>query len=155
MSMQCIHGYTVYEKRMYVCLYWLWLLIMYKCVKFCEINIHSFISSTNVYLSSLRSSDVHLRAISLEIKQSSVTTISLKIIFLRFSRNLPGAYQLKVVIHKKIACCDLSVLVSRKSLARVMNASSNQGNLSTLWRPMSAWITKTSKLYQWFCTRLW
>ena len=24
LSMQCTHGYTVYEKRMYVCLYWLW-----------------------------------------------------------------------------------------------------------------------------------
>ena len=24
MSMQCTHGYTVYEKRMYVCLYWQW-----------------------------------------------------------------------------------------------------------------------------------
>ena len=56
----------------------------------------------------------------------------------------------KIVIHKKIACCDLSALVSRKLLAPVMNASSNPGNPSTLWPPMSAWITKTSKLYQWF-----
>ena len=41
------------------------------------------------------SSDVHLRAILLEISQPSVTKISLKIIFLRFYWNLPGANELK------------------------------------------------------------
>ena len=42
MSMQCIHGYTVYEKRMYVCLYWLW---STDYVQMCEIlwNKYSFI----------------------------------------------------------------------------------------------------------------
>ena len=39
-------------------------------------------------------SDVHLRAISLEISQPSVTKISFKIIFLRFYWNLPGANEL-------------------------------------------------------------
>ena len=40
--MQCIHGYTVYEKRMYVCLYWLW---STDYVQMCEIlwNKYSFI----------------------------------------------------------------------------------------------------------------
>ena len=46
------------------------------------------------WLSSLRSREVHLRAISLEISQPSVTKINLKIIFLRFYRNLPGANEL-------------------------------------------------------------
>ena len=45
-------------------------------------------------IASLRSSDVHLGAISLEILQPSVTKIPLKIIFLRFYWNLPGANQL-------------------------------------------------------------
>ena len=54
---------------------------------------HQAITWTNVDLS-LRSSDVHLRAISLEISQPSVTNISLKIIFLRFYWNLPGANEL-------------------------------------------------------------
>ena len=44
MSMKCIHGYTVYEKRMYVCLYWLW---STDYVQMCEIlwNKYSFIHS--------------------------------------------------------------------------------------------------------------
>ena len=48
----------------------------------------------NVDLSSLRSSDVHRMAISLEISQPSVTKISLKIIFLRTYWNSPGANEL-------------------------------------------------------------
>ena len=55
---------------------------------------HQAITSTNVDLSSLWSSDVHLRAISLEISQPSVTKISLKIIFLRLYWNLPGTNEL-------------------------------------------------------------
>ena len=47
MSMQCIHGYTVYEKRMYVCLYWLW---STDYVQMCEIlwNKYSFIQSQSL-----------------------------------------------------------------------------------------------------------
>ena len=47
MSMQCTHGYTVYEKRMYVCLYWLW---STDYVQMCEIlwNKYSFIHSTEI-----------------------------------------------------------------------------------------------------------
>ena len=56
---------------------------------------HQAITWTIVDLWSLRSSDVHLRAISLEISKPSVTKISLKIIFLRFYWNLPGANELK------------------------------------------------------------
>ena len=52
---------------------------------------------TNVDLSSPRFGDVHLRAISLEISQPSITKISLKIIFLRFYWNLPGANELRCV----------------------------------------------------------
>ena len=55
---------------------------------------HRAITWTNVDLSSLRSSDVYLRAISLEISQPSVTKISMKIIFPRFYWNLPGANEL-------------------------------------------------------------
>ena len=55
---------------------------------------HQAITWTNVDLSSLRSSDVHLRAIALEISQPSVTKIILKIIFLRCYWNLQGANEL-------------------------------------------------------------
>ena len=51
---------------------------------------HQTITWTNVDLSSLRSSDVYLRAIS----KPPVNKISLKIIFLRFYWNLPGANEL-------------------------------------------------------------
>ena len=56
---------------------------------------HQAITWTNVDLSSLRPSDVHLRAISLEILQPSVTKISFKIIFQTFYWNLPGANELR------------------------------------------------------------
>ena len=52
------------------------------------------ITWTNVDLSSLRSSDVNLMAISFEISQPSVTKISLKIIFLRVYWNFPGTNEL-------------------------------------------------------------
>ena len=60
------------------------------------------ITFTNVDLSSLRYSDVHLRAISPDMSQPSVTKISLNIIFLRFYWNLPGANELNS--HSKIHC---------------------------------------------------
>ena len=53
------------------------------------------ITWTNVDFSSLRSSDVHLRAILFQISQPSVTKISLKIIFVIFYWNLPGASELR------------------------------------------------------------
>ena len=55
---------------------------------------HQAITWTNVNLSSLWSIDVHLRAVSVEISQPSVTKISLNIIFLRFYWNLPGVSEL-------------------------------------------------------------
>ena len=45
----------------------------------------------NVDLSSVKSSGIHLRAILQEIPQPSVTEISLKITYLKFCSNLPGA----------------------------------------------------------------
>ena len=59
---------------------------------------HQAITWINVEVSALRSSDVHLKAISLEISQPSVTKISVKIIFLRFYWNLPGANELTTCI---------------------------------------------------------
>ena len=49
------------------------------------------INWTNVDLSSVRSSDIHLRASSQEIPQPSITEISLKITYPKFHWNLPGA----------------------------------------------------------------
>ena len=63
---------------------------------------------TIVDLSTLRSSDVHLRAISFEISQPWVTKISLKIISLRFYRKLPGANELmmiRAVKHQQSSVC--------------------------------------------------
>ena len=55
---------------------------------------HQAIAWTNVDLSSLRSNDVHLRAISLEISQPSVNKMTLKIVFRLFYWILPGANEL-------------------------------------------------------------
>ena len=49
---------------------------------------------TNIDLSSVRASGIHLRAISQEIPQPPITKISLKIIYVKFHSNLPGANEL-------------------------------------------------------------
>ena len=51
---------------------------------------------TIVDSSSAWSSDIHLRAISQDIPQPSVTKISLKIAYLKFQSNLSGANDLKL-----------------------------------------------------------
>ena len=56
----------------------------------------------SIDLSSLRSSDVHLRAISLEILQPSVTKISFKIS--RFFFYLPGTNELMSTVWSVISC---------------------------------------------------
>ena len=56
---------------------------------------HQAITWTNVDLSSVRSCGHHVRAISLEMPQSSVTKIYLKITCLKFHSNFPGANALK------------------------------------------------------------
>ena len=56
---------------------------------------HQAITWTNVDLSSVRSCGIHVRAISQEIPQPSITKISLKITSLEFISNLLGANELK------------------------------------------------------------
>ena len=46
MSMQCTHGYTVYEKIMYVCLYWLW---STDYVQMCEILWNKYSTKTEIF----------------------------------------------------------------------------------------------------------
>ena len=55
---------------------------------------HQTITWTNVDLSSVRSSGIHLSAILKEIPQPSVTEINLKITYLNFCSNLLGANEL-------------------------------------------------------------
>ena len=57
---------------------------------------HQAITWTNVDLSSVRSSSIHLRAISYEIPQPPFTKISLEITYLKLNWNLPGANELRV-----------------------------------------------------------
>ena len=51
---------------------------------------HQAITWTTVDWSSVKSSDIHIRAISQEMPQPSVTKICLKITFLKFHSNFPG-----------------------------------------------------------------
>ena len=60
---------------------------------------HQAITWTNVALSSVRFSGIHLRAISSEIPQLPFTKVSLKITFLKLNWNLPGANELSLVFH--------------------------------------------------------
>ena len=55
---------------------------------------HQTITWTSVDLSSVRSSDNHLRVISQEIPQPWITKIGLKITYLKFKENLPEANEL-------------------------------------------------------------
>ena len=88
---------------------------------------HQTITWTNVDLSSVRSSGIHLRAILQEIPQSSVTEISLKITYLKFCSNFPGANEL---IFPGLGFCfststrDISGLfIHNKSTAMLMRLS--------------------------------
>ena len=63
-------------------------------------NLISFliVTLTNVDLSPIRSSDIHLRAITQEIPQPSISKISVKIEYLKFHSNPPGANKLNVSV---------------------------------------------------------
>ena len=54
----------------------------------------SAITWTNVDWSSVKSSDIHIRAISQEMPQPSITKIRLKMTYLKFNSNFPGANEL-------------------------------------------------------------
>ena len=64
---------------------------------------HQAITWTNVDLLSVRSSGIHLKAISQEIPQPPFTKVSLKITYLKLSWNLPGANELNVSIYVFLA----------------------------------------------------
>ena len=53
------------------------------------------ITWNNVDLSSVRASDIHIRAISQKIPQPSVTKMSLEFAYLTFHSNFPGVNDLK------------------------------------------------------------
>ena len=61
---------------------------------------HQAITWTNVDLSSVRSSDIHLRASSQDIPQPSITEIIWKTKYLKCHSNFPGANELML-----LACC--------------------------------------------------
>ena len=58
---------------------------------------HQAITWTNVDWSSVKSSDIHIRAISQEMPQPSITEIFLKITCLKFHSNFLGAKELSIV----------------------------------------------------------
>ena len=58
---------------------------------------HQAITWTNIDLSSVRSSGIHLRAISREMPQPPFTTFSLKITYMKLNWNLPGANELMLL----------------------------------------------------------
>ena len=55
---------------------------------------HGLVLWTNVDCSSVKSSDIHIRTISQEMPQPSITKICLKIKYLKFHSNSPGANEL-------------------------------------------------------------
>ena len=69
---------------------------------------HQAITWTNVDLSSVRSTVIHLRAISSEVPQPPFAKVSLKITYLKLNWNLPGANELMLchlsIIHLRFGC---------------------------------------------------
>ena len=59
------------------------------------------ITWTKVDWSSLKSSDIHIRAISQKMPQPSITKICLKNTYLKFHSNFPGANELKTIDYLK------------------------------------------------------
>ena len=57
------------------------------------------ITWTNFDWSSVMSSDIHIRAVSQELHQPSISKICLKIICLKFHSNFPGANELSAGLH--------------------------------------------------------
>ena len=99
---------------------------------------HQAITWTNADVSLLRSSNNYLKAISQEIPQPSISKIDLKITYLNFNSNLPGAKELFLaalaintlrpshthvylltnnpVMPKSFECYDVSMMVVRPKL---------------------------------------
>ena len=60
---------------------------------------HQAITWTNVDLSSIRSSDIHLRAILQKISQPPIIKISFEITHIKFHSNLPGGQWVNTYLH--------------------------------------------------------
>ena len=73
---------------------------------------HQAITWTNVDLSSVRSTDVHLMTSSQEIPQPSITEILCKIKYIKFHSNFPGANEL----------CTMKMIKVHPGLFRVSSA---------------------------------
>ena len=70
-------------------------LVFYVENECCNACRHPASTWTNFHLSSVRSSDIHLRAVSQEIPQPLIVKTSLEITYLKLHSNLPGANELK------------------------------------------------------------
>ena len=90
---------------------------------------HQAITWTNVDLSSLGSSDFHLRATLPEIHQPSVTKFSEIITHLKFCSNLPGANELNNQVYVDFRCPDTHVT----SLFWTERDGQTTGNMMRKW----------------------
>ena len=76
---------------------------------------HQALSWTNVDLLSVRSSDLHSRAVSEEILHPSMNKISLKIIYRKFHPNVPGFNSLTTDVLLTFLCPRYSITPSKES----------------------------------------
>ena len=72
---------------------------------------HQAITWTNVDWSSVKSSGIHIRSISQEMPQPSITKICLKIRYLKYHSNFPGTNELK--INENVHCIMMDLWVIR------------------------------------------
>ena len=65
---------------------------------------HQAITWTNIDWSLVKSSDSHIRAISKEMLQPAIAKMGLKITYIKFHSNFPGANELKSENHSEATC---------------------------------------------------
>ena len=106
---------------------------------------HQVITWTNVDWSSVKSSDIHIRVISQEMPQPSITKIHLKITYLKFPSHFPGANELKCenetwVTDRKIcdwiinAVCNLAIFnCSNTALVRLFCENAGKQDIAILF----------------------
>ena len=111
---------------------------------------------TNVDWSSVKSSDLHIKAISLDMSQPSITEICLKIACLKLYSNFPGANEVNWICHSVIFCrhCTIKFLITcdekgyiNSNLTNMQAHNDNTHNNDVKMSAMASQITSLTIVY--------
>ena len=115
----------------------------------------------------MRSSDIHIRTISLDIPQPSITEIICKIKYLKFHSNFPGANELKMprcavsLYGSHLIYSTISIIEKRRSNVH-HNGTSHNSSTSFTWHqalglqpPYNVYIPMGTECWVFICMRRW